>query len=150
MIIVWAYISSKLSAPGLSHPWSTWQPTNSQQPKVRTAQSSPMVVFTLRHVPPFPEWPILYLSPGVPALRRHPDLCLLPHHTLAGTTGQGREWWGLIGIPHAQALPGPEKSSASSAGGGNKLLPNQPRPVVEEELQPPVSLGLQWYQTHLP
>lgn len=79
---------------------------------------------------------------------RHPDLYLLAHHALARTPGQGRERWGLIRTPHTKAVPGPEKSSAWSAGGGNKLLPNQPRPVAGEELQPLISPGLQGYQSH--
>lgn len=39
-----------------------------------------------------------------------------------------------------------EKSSAWSAGGGKKLLPNQLRPVAGEDLQTPNRLSLPGYQ----
>lgn len=94
-----------------------------------------MVVFMLQHVPPFPKWPILYLSPGAPALRMYPDF--YPITLLLGPQTWGGSDGGSSGHPTHKLYPRPEKSSAWSAGGGNKLLPNQPRPVAGEELQPP-------------
>lgn len=57
-------------------------------------------------------------------------------------------WLDLLGRElSGGGSPGvPEKSSAWSAGGGKKLLPNQLKPVAGEDLQPPNALSLPGYQ----
>lgn len=80
---------------------------------------------------------VLCLSPGTDVLCRLPAcMCCLATLLLA-LLGRGEGTGGSAGAPRT-SLPRPEKSSAWSAGGGNKLLPNQPRSVAGEELQPPI------------
>lgn len=97
-----------------------------------------MAVLKLKHTPLFLKQAGLDLSRGIPALCRHPGLHALPHLPLAGPAGRELSGGGSPGVS--------EKSSAWSAGGGKKLLPNQLKPVAGEDLQPPNALSLPGYQ----
>lgn len=91
IIVIQGYISFKLPVPGLTSSMICLIAC-----KFTAAQSQTSSAFTHGYVHSKAratfKWPILYLSPGIPALRRHPDLHLLPHHLLAGEGMVGTLW----------------------------------------------------------